>query len=305
MLGFEAAPAATAPVDPFDAALVNLVRTQEKLVKARAMGLIADNGQGTSPQQPVPPAATLTEAVHAAAAVAEIHKGAAETARSLADLERERRKEAEERASGAFEAGQEEAESRWSTVLQIVQENNRTVLELIKDKHAAEVAAERSRAEQIAERMEQSNKQAVEVLTKEIARRDEEISRLRQENSQLSQRETFDQALTRAILGQAPEKVQLLERLFGRKDEALTPEQEANRIWLKGQAEKRLEAMTREEDRKDAMHEEVRGLVGELRGVLTHAKAYLPLLAGVPRMPGSAVPGEWPQNGVAEGGSEE
>ena len=276
--------------DAVDAEIADWVRKRKQVDIAYQLERGPAGGQ-SMPAAPMPQPVTVQdqialsqEARQASSDVAAAYKGAAES-------ERDRRVEAEQRAANAYEAGQQEAEGRWSTIVQMQESNHQFVLELLGRAKDAQVAAAQSEAARIAERTESLVKQTLETMKIEVSKRDEKISQLEQERQNLLQRETWDQALARVALGQAPEKLELLRRLVGPAgDASLTPEQEANRRWFTGQVDKKLASMDAEERRKDAMHGEVTGLIGALREAIS--KFDVSSIIPTPRQPGSVVP-EW------------
>lgn len=273
----------------FEAEMADWVRQRKRIDLVRQ--LERGDGQVNGAPAGVPQVATVQDQIALSKEAREAARDVAELARQQADEERERRQEAEERAGSAFQSGQQEAESRWSAVLGIVQETNKTVLQLIQDKHATELKALQEAHAEVLKRIDEKLNAALAAKDVEVARHRERAEQLEQQVKALSERETFDQVLAKAVLGQAPKEVDLIRRLFGAGQSGeLAPEQEANRRWMIGQVEKRLSAMDAEERRKDALHGELVGIASAVKQAL--ASLNLGTLIPVPRRPDSAVP-EW------------
>jgi hypothetical protein len=274
--------------DPADVEIADWIRKRKQVDIARQLENPSVPGQVPAAQ---PPVVTVQDQIALSKEAREASHDIAQAHREAAEAERSRRQEAEKRAADAYEAGQAEAENRAAVHLELFKEFASTTQAMLKESYEARLQAKDETHRAILERIDEKLNAALAAKEVEVARHRERAEELERQVRALSERETFDQVLAKAILGQAPEKVDLIRRLFGAGQSGeLSPEQEANRRWMVGQVDRKLSAMDAEERRKDALHGEIVGLAGAARQVLTSLN--LGALIPVPRRPDSAVP-EW------------
>jgi hypothetical protein len=264
-------------------------------------------GQGAPTLVPQP--ASLSDAVNAATGIVSIHKGAADTALQMADAERDRRIEAEERAGNAFAQGEAEADGRWKAMQAMVAPLQAKLDSMMERGHQAELEAKEAGFKAELANLNAKLDAVLRAKDAEIAAQKAIAEKLGAQVEELKQRETLDGFIGKAIAGGEidPRKVEMLRRLFGWDQQAaLTPEQEASRAWLTGQVQHRLTALKNEEERRDVTHQEVVQLIGEGRQVLSALRGVLgPLLSrsvAGGRLPGSVVPAAFPDPPPADGG---
>ncbi len=260
--------------DPVKAEIAKTLRAKREAWEAdHAMRMVEDPGAGAS----VPPAASLGEAVGAAVSIANLHKDAAE-------MERDRRIEAEERADGNYQEGQKEADGRWGVMLGIVQENNKTILQLVQANHATEVQALQQKQNDILARIEAGQAAAIAAREVEIKRRDDAIVDLHGQVQQLATRRTIEQELLEALRSPDPKNhpaVKMFLGLFGAKA-GLTREDIENQL-LQDQALEHVEGLrdAREAARAEREAKAIRGektakLIDGLVGIVEAARPAIP-----------------------------
>lgn len=224
--------------DETDTALASFIRTKEKLLRAQMVGAVEGN-HGQAPTQ-VPQPASLTEAVNAATAITEMHKGVAEVAQAVADNERERRIEAENSAAGAFQAGKEQAEGVATMMLEMVRQmadSNREALiaqqgireemnALIREADKRADQAERDALSRRLDQMEDNFKRELGTREAKIAELTEKLERFQNRSPQdveaeylnaLVRQHKFDHPALREALGFTGNGEEPFERTWQRE----------------------------------------------------------------------------------------
>lgn len=198
--------AVEAPRGGSDPVKAKLEEALDTLVTTNA---IRSLGAGENPQA-LPQSAT--DVIRIAESATNIHKGAAETAMSLADAERDRRLEAEARAESAFEAGAKEAGDRWSSIMEIVRSQNETALEMMRALSDARLQAEQARHEAtvnaILQRLERLEASVEGRVAQVKAEADKELAIERERHQHALDRLALEQQLERKAAGiRSPEEI--------------------------------------------------------------------------------------------------
>lgn len=285
--------------DPVQDELAAWVRDRRRTDMVRQMetGATPAPVAATQPAAQVPQPVSLTEAVGAATAIAGLYKGTAE-------VEHDRRVEAEEDAAGSYQAGEQKT-------LQMIDMFNRTVeplrqelTSLREEKHKAEVEAKEAGFKAELASLNAKLDAALGAKDREIAQQQTRADTLQKQVDALSQRETFEQVIGKAVAGGeiAPERVEMIRRVFGINGGADDPLAEANRLFIIGQAHAKLAKMQRDGLHEDGMQQEVRKLLGGLNQIVEGLKGSAPDLLRLitpPRAAGSSVPEDgWEEPGA-------
>lgn len=169
-----------AGTDDVDAETVKLLRTARAGILARSLGVQVPGGPDGEPQ----PTSTrdlldMTGGlIKASTELVDVHKEAT-------DLERERRVEAEQRAGGAYEAGEKEAGEKWGVIMQVVQSTNTTMLEMMRTQHEQGLATQRqlfeAQMQGLEHRLALQMAQIQSDQQRALADRDREVARLQTE----------------------------------------------------------------------------------------------------------------------------
>lgn len=272
-----------ARTDPIRAEVARTLRAKREAWETQNALRMVD-GEPAAPGVAIPAAGSLTEAVAAAAGVANLHRGAADTALALADQERDRRVEAEERAGGAFQAGQQEANSVWSKFAEITQGYQGTILALVQEGHKAQVEALQQRQADVLAQINENIKAALAAKDTVIAAKDEKITALTGQVQTLSQRQTVEQALAEAITSGDPRSHPAVKRvmsLFGERAGKTREDLEIQ--FLEDQANDHIEERreAREAARQEREDRRTRGkktedLLDGLTGIVKAARPAIP-----------------------------
>lgn len=181
---------------------------REALSVLRARRIRELMGEAAPAAMPAP--ATVQDTIALSREAREAAKETAELARRQAEEERDRRREAEERAEQAYQAGQQEAEGRWSTVLEMFKQLNQTVLTLTKERYETEIRSKESQFTESLKRLEER----MDLLLKS---KDEEIQRLRQQAQQAAGKRDIREWLVDTLLNPDadPRERDMAHRLVG------------------------------------------------------------------------------------------
>lgn len=189
-------PAQPAAQDPADEEYQRAVRRVGHAVALQRLATVGDPAAATA----VTPQPTSVQDVIALEREArESTKDARQAAQETAEQERLRRQEAEQRANGAYEAGQAEAENRWGAVVEMQQGFHATVMGMFEKLSTQQIAAAQSEAARVAERMEASNKEIVARLAGEIEKRDNTIIQQQQQIEALKAKKSWGEVVAEQI----------------------------------------------------------------------------------------------------------
>jgi len=133
-------------------ATAEAVKTVANAVAARELLEGIRQRDRTGPTTADPAAAVVETAKEASA----LHREAAETFRDLAEMERERRQEAEQTLGQAAQAAKAEEADRWQWMLSLMEKNHLTMLELVRESKqtALDLQQRQAEAEKAAQRAE-------------------------------------------------------------------------------------------------------------------------------------------------------
>lgn len=261
---------------------------------------------------PIPQPATVQDTIALSREAREAAKETAELARQQAEEERQRRQEAEERAATAYEAGKQEAQTVFSTMLQMVQTFAQTAQENVRSAYEAQLA--------LKEEMHKAQLQAVqaqieslkELFKMQIEQKDQKINELTNKLNAISGRKSWEEWLAEQIAsGNLAELRAKLGTILGTTG-ATAKEEDPEKIFQRHLADrlpevivaqkvKELEIQEEEARRKAEVHEAVKGLINTATSAVQEAKHVLPrILGGSVRRPDSVVPTAWPGTTVAQ-----
>lgn len=283
--------------DPVESELVKAAR---RISAVTAIRRLADGEEPASPPQP----ASIQDVIALNREAREASREQAEVAKEIAEEERRRREEAEERAESAFEAGQGQATSMYQTVLQMVQAQQATILNLMKDYHQAQL-------QQKDEEMKRILGEINAKVEAAIAAKDAEVRKLSEENQQLRQTLSQKKSLEDTLLEElkAGKRDGLLAALLGLNQQPQVPQDEdPNKAFQKAliphaveavglQMRKQAESLGAEERRKEERHQATLSVFQQLGQAIAEARSWIPTLMGATpmRRPDSAVPPGWGQ----------
>jgi len=150
-----------------------------------------------------PPPSTAAELVNMTQQMATVMKNTVDLQRDAAEQERQRRREAEERNSSAYAAGEQDAREKYEFFAELQAESHKTLLEVLKAQHEAQLAAMEKGYQAQLTALEKS-------LRDEIAKIREDVVRTQAERDAAVARVQADAARDKAVL-EAQHQAELLK----------------------------------------------------------------------------------------------
>lgn len=287
-LGFAAPPPAPKTGDggTFDAELAQWIRQRRKVDMVRQLEVGAVPGGAGVPVSPgipqvMPQPASLTEAMHVATGLSTLGTNAAKTAMDVADLERQRRIDAEQDAGDAAAAARADEAAKWDAITKMGDRFNERIEKLTEAQHTAELAAKDSEAARIAASMKADADRMVAAVTQEKERVERELASAKATVAQLAQRPTYEGIVAKALTNPDDPELETLRRvLVPDANRPLTPQEK----WAHGYVEERLQSEREGRLMKRARHIRAMSLMRHLDGLATEGRGALRgLLPGGPR----------------------
>ncbi len=290
--------------DPVAAEVARVARLRGNIATLRDLERLNEPAGGGQPAVSVPQPATVADTISLSQEARAAANDIAQNARETAAEERERRIEAEERAGGAFQAGQAESNNVWAKFTEITQGYQATILTLVREGHQAQVEALQQRQTDVLNSISQQVTAALAAKDAIITAREDSIKTLSGQVQTLSQRKTVEQAMADAMLSDDPANDPLVKRVRRLVGDGKSID-EINAQLMEDQANLHIEreraALDREKaegQRKEEGDKRVGQLLDAGVGVLTDLRQHLPRL--VPAVAGQKPPVQAPAGWAPE-----
>lgn len=190
------------------------------------------NGNGQAPQPPLPQPATVQDTISLSREAREAAAEQSRIALETASQEHERRVEAEQEAANAYSAGASSAADKWGTLLGIVQENNKTILEMQRESSDSRATTLQEQNKAMLERLEEKLTQAMSFKDIEIQRQEARAADAeRRYQEQKGEHETLMRALFDGDDNHFA--VKYFKRVHGQPTEGETYEQKKQNLDIK------------------------------------------------------------------------
>lgn len=267
--------------DQVQAELADWVRQRKNVDLANQL---AGGGTPVAQQQGMPAPTSVGEIVQVATGVAGLHKQVAESAMQQAQQAKDELNDAKASAGNAYESGLQEGRGQMAQVMTVVQETNKTVLDLVGKLTETRIQGLQAQHDETLKRIDDKVEMALQVKDAEINRLTAENERLRAPRP-LSPEEEVGRAIIGPILHSIKEKGMSALQPPPQLPQADSPELAFQRLVAQGMAEVTVErardevAAAREARSARAQQaqmltkigESVVGVLGEVRGVLGQA----------------------------------
>lgn len=291
-------PAGADPVDPLEAEAAAILHDQRIANRVRifAPGALQSGVQAGAaiPAQAgiptvIPQPASLGDAVNAASGISQMHREVAQTAMENAEIERERRQEAELSAGAMADAARKDEENKWSAIHALTNSFNERIDKLMEAQHAAELAAKDSEAARIAAEIKANADRIEAALQADRDRLTAELAAAKAKNAALAQRPTMQDMMVRAIQNPDDPELAPFRQVFSQGPRPQSPQER----WAHGYVDEELAAKRDQRLMRRQRHLRFMSLSRNADALVGELRQHIPRFAsGTPRGLG--------QNGVAD-----
>jgi hypothetical protein len=267
-------PGAEPAGDPLKRKLAETLDALETEARVRTVTAMAGHSAGGAPAPAAPAASSLTEAMSAVSEAARVHKDAADTALQLAESERERRMEAEDRVGSALQEGQKLELERQKLQAEMMKPVQEELQALRKERQDLAIAQEQSKAEKLVAETRANLEQMLRIREQERDQAKAQAAAAQAEVVQLKQRETVDDLYRLALENPDDPRLDRARRILGLRNDSDGDEELRRmlrrhkvRLWLLEQehgVKHRLRGMRA----KAQLQEEGLGLLHDFRDVV-------------------------------------